>query len=391
MAKPEPFEKPTGFRDLLPASCEKKRLVETCVSDRFESWGYREIATPILEFYETVGKACAIEDHRLFKCLDREGRTLVLRPDCTAPIARVVGTVLKNEPLPLRLHYRGSVFRAQEGEAGRPSELFQSGVELIGEGGAEADAEVVALAVEAFRAVGVTEFQISAGHVELLDAMLAERIGKEKDRRQLKEALGRRDMVRFRQLSEQLLGKDGAEAWLSLFRPGSGWSVLGNIRRWSCSACVSEAVSRLEEMWEYLTDLGVEDSVSLELGLVGRLHYYTGLYFEGYASGIGGPVLSGGRYDRLCAVFGRSLPAVGFALLTDRLAEASPLEPHRRERVAVLYRAEARKQALVLAERLRAEGAAAVPVRLRRESEVSLAEFDRVCVVDESGRERDWC
>lgn len=132
MAKPREFEKPTGFRDFPPSLAAKKRAVEERIHRCFERWGYQEVITPTLEYHDTVGRASAIPEEKLFKLIDREGKTLVLRPDQTAPIARVVGSVLREVPVPLRLLYHGSVFRAQERSAGRNAEFFQSGVELVG-------------------------------------------------------------------------------------------------------------------------------------------------------------------------------------------------------------------------------------------------------------------
>ncbi len=123
MGKLRQFEKPTGFRDFPPPTAAKKRLLERRVQTCFQQWGYREVLTPTLEYFDTVGAASAIPEYKMFKLIDREGKTLVLRPDLTAPIARMVSSVMKDEPLPLRLFYHASVFRAQDDSA-RTVEFF---------------------------------------------------------------------------------------------------------------------------------------------------------------------------------------------------------------------------------------------------------------------------
>lgn len=147
MSKPKGFEKPAGVRDYLPYAAEKLRAIERSVLDCMSGWGYRQILTPTMEYYDTVGMASSTSDRKLFKLLNNRGTTMVLRSDMTAPIARVVASMLKEEPLPLRLSYHANVFRAIEEEAGKEAEFFQTGVELVGDDSPEADAEVVALAV----------------------------------------------------------------------------------------------------------------------------------------------------------------------------------------------------------------------------------------------------
>lgn len=125
MSKPKGFEKPAGVRDYLPHVVDKLRRIEHRVLECMGSWGYRQIITPSMEYYDTVGVASSTSDKKLFKLLNNRGTTLVLRSDMTAPIARVVSSLLKEEKLPLRLSYHANVFRAIEEEAGREAEFFR--------------------------------------------------------------------------------------------------------------------------------------------------------------------------------------------------------------------------------------------------------------------------
>ncbi|MBA4603225.1 ATP phosphoribosyltransferase regulatory subunit [Thermoactinomyces mirandus] len=357
MTKPQIFEKPMGFRDFPYLLAEKKRLVEDRVRQQFVKWGYREVYTPTLEFFDTVGQASEIPDSRMFKLMDRDGNILVLRPDQTAPIARLVTSVLKREPLPLRLFYHGNVFRAQEKEAGRSSELFQSGVELVGQSCPEADTEVIALSIEALRACEIHFPIIALSHVGLLEGFLRERIDHKAAISKLKQTLGLRDLVAFRQILACLdLSSADRQEILAITRSGLEHDQWKSLMKLARTEPVHDAFVYLERVWNNLEASGCTQLVKVDLSLVGSLDYYTGVYFEGYADGQGFPLVSGGRYDQLYQEFGVDLPATGFALKTDRLLEASPLKPEFPVRLALFYEPHLQKKAWKKAKSLRDDG-----------------------------------
>lgn len=362
MGKPREFEKPMGVRDFLPEVACKKQWVERQVEERFSAWGYREVITPTLEYYDTVGGASAIQEDKLFKLLDGQGKTLVLRPDQTAPIARVVASLMREVPLPIRLFYHANVFRAQEREAGRSAEFFQSGVELVGDDSPEADAEVLALAVEALQACQVGSIQVAVGHIGLLDALLREQGTDSHTADELREYLARRNWVAFRTRVASLDLSEGQRARLLAILDRRGDD--GVLRYWreTESPRVKEMIAHLEAMWEALRDWGMDRYMVLDLSLVGSLDYYTGFYFEGYGAA-SYYLVSGGRYDRLLDRFDRPAPARGFGLKTDRLILASGEIGDEKERITVRYDGNHRKQAFQEAKRLRGQGKA-VTLRL---------------------------
>lgn len=357
MTKPQIFEKPMGFRDFPYLAAEKKRLVEDRVRQQFIKWGYREVYTPTLEFFDTVGQASEIPGSRMFKLMDRDGNTLVLRPDQTAPIARLVTSVLKREPLPLRLFYHGSVFRAQEKEAGRSSELFQSGVELVGQSGPEADTEVIALSIEALRSCEIHSPKIAFSHVGLLEGFLKERIHDESTISKLKQTLGLRNLVAFRQILSNLdLPQADRQEILAVTKPGLEHNQWQSLMKLAKTETVRDAFIYLEQVWNNLETFGCAQLVKVDLSLVGNLDYYTGVYFEGYADGQGFPLVSGGRYDQLYQAFSADFPATGFALKTDRLLQACPLEPEFPGRLGIFYEPGLQKEAWLKAKALREDG-----------------------------------
>lgn len=356
MSRPLGFEKPLGMRDVLPDVLKKQRKLEDKVKQCMEQWGYAEILTPTLEYYDTVGGASATMDHKLFKLLDNQGKTVVLRPDMTAPIARVASSLLKNEPLPLRLMYSATVFRAQKKEAGRNAEFVQLGIENIGSASVDADAEAIALAVSVLRAAGVKTFKIAVGHVGFLEGLFQETVPREEDRDVLKDYLHCRNYVGFRQYVKELRLPAENEARLrELLKLRGGKELIARAEAITVNGQARRAVANLYELWEALEAYQVTDYVILDLNMSGNLNYYTGILFEGYAANQGFSLCTGGRYDGLMAQFGRPCPATGFAIQMDSLLEAIEETPEQVEKRLILYSSSQRQEALELARRLRIE------------------------------------
>jgi len=358
MAKPLGFEKPLGMRDILPDSLAKQRHLERALRECIERWGYEEISTPSLEYYDTVGAASATLTDRMFRLLDKQGHTVVLRPDMTAPIARVVSSLYKTVPLPLRLFYQANVFRAQEKEAGRNAEFFQTGIELIGDASVDADAEAIALAVFCLQAAGVETFRIAIGHVDFVDGLLEEWIEDEPVRNQFRQFLVERDFVGFRHLLSTLeLEPEAKERLESLLRLRGGKSKIEEARALTKNGKARRAVETIASLWEALEAYGVTDDLLLDFNLIINLNYYTGVVFEGYAADLGSPLLGGGRYDHLLAQFGRPAHATGFAIKMDRLLMVTPAaESPPAVRVLLCYTEDRRTEALAEAQLLRADG-----------------------------------
>ncbi|GIP46141.1 ATP phosphoribosyltransferase regulatory subunit [Paenibacillus sp. J45TS6] len=369
MTKPKGFEKPAGVRDYLPHVVDKLRRIEHKVLECMSSWGYRQIITPSMEYYDTVGVASSTSDRKLFKLLNNRGTTLVLRSDMTAPIARVVSSMLKDEKLPLRLSYHANVFRAIEEEAGREAEFFQTGVELVGDDSPEADAEVVALAISSLQAAGVASFKIAMGHVGFLNGLLGEIIPEEVDlQEELKAVLLKRDYVGYREKIEGLsLSSEQKERLESILRLRGGKEIGERAESLISSEEARNSVQHLCAVWEVLEAYGVSEHVLIDLTMLGDFSYYTGMTFEGYASELGFPVCSGGRYDKLLKQFGKDIPATGFAIKTNRIIDG--VQGIRAEQplpVLIEYTKEHRVEALSQALQLRTEGRTVVTRLMQR-------------------------
>jgi ATP phosphoribosyltransferase regulatory subunit len=358
MTKPKVFEKPTGVKDYLPHAVAKLRRIERSVLECMRLWGYEQIITPALEYYDTVGMASSTSDQKLFKLLDRRGTSIVLRSDMTAPIARVVGSLLKDEAFPIRLSYHGNVFRAFEEEGGRDSEFYQTGVELVGDASPEADAEMIALAVASLKAAGVPAFKIAMGHVGFLNGLFEETLpGLVGEQETLKACLLQRDHVGYRDAIRKLsLDAAWKRELEDILRLRGGQEVCAQALELSSNEGARAAIRHLCDVWDVLEAYGIQEHVLIDLTMIGDFSYYTGMTFEGYASHLGFPVCSGGRYDNLLSQFGRPAHATGFALKTTRILEVVEDAAEERERTLVAYEGSQRQAALAKANRLREQG-----------------------------------
>ncbi|MDR5708600.1 MAG: ATP phosphoribosyltransferase regulatory subunit [Armatimonadota bacterium] len=339
---------PAGTRDVLPEEAESLRRLERRLLGLFGRWGYREVRTPVLEFLSTVERGVGVEGpDALFVLVDRTGELLALRPEMTVPIARLVATHGKDRA---RLSYVAEVFRVRDTSRGEEREFVQAGVERIGDRGPDADAEVVALAVWALREAGVEGFRIGLGHAGLLRGLLEAAGLDAEDQHAAKLLLYRRDFVTLQGLLE------GApvtirEAILHL----PSWRGPDALDRAARLGIAPGALEEVEHLLEALRPYGVGGEVEVDLGLIRDFEYYTGIVFEGYAQGVGRPVLGGGRYDGLLMRFGTDRPAVGFALHLNRLLPTLP--PSAPSTVlSVVYVPRFRDLAVRLALALREEG-----------------------------------
>ncbi len=306
---------PKGVRDFLPLKAAKVEYLQQQLQQVYAAWGFRPVVTPQLEFSDVLEHGLGEELRaRTFRFDDRQsGRMLALAADMTPQIARIVATRMSELPLPLRLCYSGRVLRHAEQQAGKDRDIFQSGVELFGVDNPEADAEMIAMAVAALQAVGATEFTIDIGQVEFfrgvmdglpLEPQLAEKVA---------DAVLRKDSSELKLLLEQSeLPANTCEEILALPRLYGGREVLARAEKLVSNERSRRALDSLEQVINVLDVYGVMDHVTIDLGELRGLNYHTGITFQGFLSGVGHTVCSGGRYNNLTEKYGFSTPATGF-------------------------------------------------------------------------------
>lgn len=351
------FEKPLGMRDTLPELYETKCQVRNSISDEMKKWGYQFIETPALEYYETVGTASAILDQQLFKLLDQQGHTLVLRPDMTAPIARVAASKLLKEDLPLRLAYSAPVYRAQQREGGRPAEFEQIGIECIADETVSADGEVISLMISSLKAAGLKDFNIAVGHIGFVQELFLQILGTEERANALRKFLYEKNYVGYREHVKNLpLSSIDKQRLLDFLKLRGGEEVIELASSLIENEKGQEAVSQLRKLWDMVVDYEEESNLKFDLTLVSHMSYYTGILFEVYANQVGFPIGNGGRYNLLLEKFGKQTGATGFALRLDRLIEALGELNKGTPTHCILFSEERRKEAFLQAKEKRQQG-----------------------------------
>lgn len=349
-----PFEKPLGMRDTLPAIFEKKESIRQTGREFFTIRGFDFIKTPTLEYYDTVGRSSSILESNLFKLVDSQGNTLVLRPDMTTPIARIAAAKLLKEKVPQRLAYFSNVFRAQELEGGRPAEFEQMGIEIIGDDSVYADTESILTTIDFMKQVGIEDFKITIGHAGILESILRKNVNTEEQFTILHQLLVDRNYVGFEEAVESFGLATEQEATLRSFLEEA--TELKNIRQISKYLYEKEAYLYMEQLASVLEIAEALDYIAFDFTLASHMNYYTGMMFEVFAANSSYPVGSGGRYNGLLAEFGRAMSAVGFALQIDYLLEAMPKKEATKQDALVLYVSTQLAQALQQTAELRAQG-----------------------------------
>lgn len=316
------FTTPSGTKDIIGAECRTLRDLEFQFRDRFDRWGYEEVITPMIEYYQTF-TAAQMKDQEMYKMLDASNRILTLRADMTVPIARLAATKRKDSPLPLRFQYTANVFKRQVHFSGNQNESVDCGVELLGVDETSGDLEILACALDALSILKDQRYTLEIGSRKFfLTACDALHLN-EMTVNTLADLINRKSIAA---LHDYVVGMDLSEDKKDFFRQ-LPW-LCGDVKiLQQARACAfhSELMTILDEMEQYYhqcEQLGYQEHISFDLGKIPRMQYYSGIIFEAFVEGVGNSVLSGGRYDHLCERFGRPLTAVGFAIRLDAFSKA---------------------------------------------------------------------
>lgn len=360
--KQQNLHTPDGVRDIYSIEYRKKNELENKLQKVFGLYGYHNVQTPMFEYFDVFGKEVGtIPSKELYKFFDREGNTLVLRPDITPSIARMATTLYDTEKLPIRLCYKGNTFINHSSYRGRLHETTQAGAELIGLDSVEADAEMVAMAVESLKEVGLCDFQIHIGNVEFFESFIAEtNLDKEKEV-QLREFISNRNYFGVDELLQNASTKETTKAaFQKLPELIGGAEILHEAKKYALNIRTIEALKRLEELFDLLTAYGVENHITFDLSMSGTYGYYTGIIFRGYTYGTGDAIVKGGRYDHLLEKFGKASPSIGFVIVVDELFNAFARQkitiPYKSKNTFILYDANRQSEAIKLAKEFRASG-----------------------------------
>lgn len=353
---------PEGTRDIYGIEYRRKIVLEERLQKVLHLYGYNDIQTPMFEYADVFGKEVeTIPVKELYRFFDRDGNTLVLRPDITPSIARVATTLFSAEDLPLRLCYKGNTFINHSSYQGRLRENTQLGAELIGSASVESDAEMIAMAVESLKEVGLKDFQIHIGDVDFFEGLIEETQLEQEQEERLRELIANRNFFGVEELLECAQAKVTIKtAFQILPELVGGIEILKEAKKIALNFKTLEAARRLEHIYNVLVSYGVEKHVSFDLSMNGTYGYYTGIIFRGYTYGTGDAIVKGGRYDTMMGKFAKELPAIGFVIVVDELMSALGRQkidiPNENRNTLILYDDSRVTEAISLAKEFRSKG-----------------------------------
>lgn len=375
---------PEGVRDIYNKECEKKLTLQHSLQKELKLFGYQEIQTPTFEFFDIFSKERgSVVSKEMFKFFDREGNTLVLRPDITPSIARCAVKYYQDESMPLRFCYTGNTFINNSSYQGRLKESTHLGCELIGDSTPDADAEMIAVIINCLLKSGLTEFQVELGEADFFQGLVEEAGMDEETESRIKELIEEKNYFGVEEILDGFsMPEQIKTAFLKLQELFGTVEKLEEAKKLSSSPRSQKAIERLEQIYEILKCYGLDRYVSFELGMLGGYKYYTGIIFKGYTYGTGEPIVTGGRYDSLLGQFGKDAPAIGFAIRIDQLLTALSRQkidvPVSMVNVLIVYEECCLRQGISLADSYRKQG---IPVQcIRRCQEKSMGDYDTYAV-----------
>ena len=365
---------PEGVRDIYGMECERKLYLEQKLFSVLTGYGYHPIETPSFEFFDIFGKEVGTTpSNDLYKFFDREGNTLVLRPDITPSIARSAAKYYMDGDMPLHFCYKGSTFINHHSLRGRMKECTQLGAELMGDNTVDADAEILSMIVDCLQAAGLKEFQISVGHAGIFQGLVESAGFSEEEITELRGLLSNKKFYGV----EEFVGNHNLPEGLRkcfgmlscMYTSADELNELLEVAREYEKVYTS--LQRLEQLQQLLLIYGIDAYVSFEPGMVSDYHYYTGILLAGYTFGTGEPIVKGGRYDELLPMFGKKAAAIGFVVVIDQLLEAITRQqievPITHHTQLIVYSASHYEDAVVSARKARSTGGRVELIRFQEQ------------------------
>jgi len=353
---------PEGVKDYIGAEAYLKEKIQNKIKDIFHTYSYNLIETPTFEYLDvfTLGEA-GLQHPDLYNLVNRQGELVALRSDMTRAIARVVSTQNSNMPIPQRYAYMANSFRYPERYQGKLHEFTQAGIELVGKNSAEADAEVIKVAIEALKAAGLSDFTMHIGSIAFLEYILSDLGLNDEDKQAVYHAIECKDAVGLKSILESSNREaDTLSLLLELIQCAGKIDLLRSIKQKITCPKSKQALTYLENIYEILEEYNISEQILFDFSILSYGKYYTGIMFQAFTRGIGSAIVEGGRYDTLLCKFGEDQPAVGFGihinLLLQKIMQQEPLPSTNATKTLIVYTKETRKQALKAADGFRKEG-----------------------------------
>ncbi len=392
---------PVGVRDIYNDECYDKLLIQNRIHKIFKEYGYSDIQTPTFEFFDIFNKERgSVASKNMYKFFDREGNTLVLRPDMTPSIARASAKYFMDEEMPIRLCYVGNAFINNSEYQGKLKEFTQIGSELLGDNTSDADAEVIAMVIESLLKAGLTEFQIEIGQPEFFKGIV-EKAGLDADTiEELRELLENKKYFGVEDVLEKAnVPQEDREVFLKFQEFVGSVEMIQAAKTLNINDKSKAALERLEKLYSILVIYGYEKYISFDLSMLNMYQYYTGIVFKGYTYGTGDAIVTGGRYDNLLGQFGKDFAAIGFAVNLDQLMVALERQHiklgEKDTKKMILYGVENQREAINYTKTLRSENECVMMVRKRSnhqmEDYISYAKrsnVSEIIIIDGNGIEK---
>ncbi|MEG3225343.1 MAG: histidine--tRNA ligase [Methanobacteriales archaeon Met13] len=318
------LQKPRGTRDFLFEEMKERKYVEGTLRGVFETYGYQEIKTPLFEDLSlfTLKSGEGIME-QIYHFQDKGGRDLALRPELTAPVARLYINQLQKAPKPIKMYYFGSCFRYERPQAGRFRQFWQLGCELIGGKSPDAEGEVIAMAAHSLEKIGLTDFEIHIGDLGIIRGILNQ--AQIEDQDQIMALIDKGDVEELKSCLERVeTDQKYKDILLNLIGVQGHREVMEEVREiLEDYPDASKSLQELEKLLDVLESFSFSNYV-VNLGIARGLDYYSGTVFEIYVHGLGAQkqISGGGTYNLIEVFGGEKVESTGFAFGFDRVMEA---------------------------------------------------------------------
>ena len=369
---------PAGGRDLYGEELTEKEALSRIINSTLSLYGYEPIDTPAFEFFDVFSRDIGtIPSKDLYKFFDKEGNTLVLRPDFTPSVARCAAKYFSEEELPLRFRYEGNTYINTSELQGKLNETTQIGFELINDPSIYADAESLMVVIDSLKKAGLSESMLSIGERNYFKGICEEANLDEETEMRLRDYITSKNFYAARSFLKEFDVNDAfinrLEAISKVFLPSKDLEKLlsdaTNIRS-------GNAIARLIKLHEILKDAGYDKFITFDLSMLSNYHYYTGIIFTAYTYGVGNPIAKGGRYDHLIEKFGKEAPSVGCVFCIDEIQTALRRagisnDSERDHKTVILYTGPKFKEADLKAKELRSSGVRAELILITDENKTN--------------------
>src|SRR5262245_29062708 len=267
---------PPGVQYIFDGEVRLRRYIEREIMQVFAGWSYAEIVLPIFDYADLFLLGMGKEQAEMtYRFTGRDGKLLALRPDMTSLVARTIATRFRQSPRPIRLAYSGEVFRWDEPRGGRQYEFHQIGLEHIGSDRLEADTEVIVIAIEALKRLGLEGFTITLSQVDFFNGVADNLALDEESRRRMRELTDRKEVEQLDRFLEPFANAQTREAFCKLVTLAGKRETIDEARALVANEKSVSALDEIDRVYRIAEEIGVDAHIDIDLGDVGELDYYT--------------------------------------------------------------------------------------------------------------------